>query len=144
MQISPDANVTCLQGQNRLSLYHPPHPNTTHFSVLWEAPQLSSNAVLNPTHSNTSRRQSCADREECHHKRQHRQTQSARVQWALCTNAHKHTSEKDKHTYLSVMASASEYWFIKTSFHSSSHSWKWLRPRGKRHNASLQERERPH
>lgn len=35
------------------------------------------------------------------------------------TKAHKLTLVKDTHTYLSVMASAREYWFIKTAFQSS-------------------------
>lgn len=133
MQISPDANVTCLQGQNRLSLCQ--HPQTQHTSLCnhkpltplhsqqhiqeatvsraWGVPPTSANNVFSP-HS----KQSTA---------------------SLVAHTHKHTYGKDQCAYLSVMASASEYWFIKASFHSS-HSWKWLRPRGKRHNAA-RERE---
>lgn len=98
------------------------------------APRLPSNPVLEHTYTNTSRRQSCAEREKCNHKRQHHCLTS---QWTIGHSTtgpfhkHKHTfgkkKKRDKPTYLSVMASASEYWFIKTPFCLSLHKWKWLK-----------------
>lgn len=136
MQISPDANVIRLQGQNRLSLYQP--PNTTHFSLCVLSGPPDSPPILKRTHTNTSRRQSCAEREKCNGKRETTSssyfTLNKRPEYSgLLTQMHTNTlweKKKDKPlTCLSWrrLANTDSLKLLFTFLHTAGNGW-WERP----------------